>query len=371
MNDRLPFGRSWWALCFSLSGGAIVIDALQRHAASTELAFTAAGALIFVAMFFSLLRAWKTGRSGLWQTLTIALLGAVFAPFNGAAWIFLVIAAAFAAVVGGEEVRKTIFLIGAIVAIALIATLAANLPWTFVSSVAGFGIPTAVMCTLTLRRAVAVRELARQGERERISRDMHDVLGHTLSLILLKVDLATRVAHEDPDRTVRELADVERITRETLEEVRQTLKGYRTRTLQDEFELAKQTLTIAGLSVSATFDPPQLAPEREQALCLALREGVTNIVRHARATRGALSVAVSSGHCVMIIEDDGEQCPGDATDSGAKPPAARAPRGDGLQGIRERIARLGGAVAADTGRGMRLTITLPISPVSAGEVRTS
>ena len=116
-------------------------------------------------------------------------------------------------------------------------------------------VPTALICTLTLRRANAVRELARHSERERIARDMHDVLGHTLSVIILKTDLAARLAHQNLDQAVNEIADANRIARDTLEEVRQTLRGYRARSLEHEFELAKKTLAIAGLTVTGSLIP--------------------------------------------------------------------------------------------------------------------
>src|SRR5262249_4493228 len=157
-------------------------------------ALTIAGVVAFIGIFLSVLLAWKQGRSGLWQTAAITLIGAGFAPFNSAGWVFFAVPSAFAAWVAAGDVRKVASIVGGIIAIALIEQVALKLPWSFLGAVAGYGIPTAIMTTLTLRRAIAVRELARHGERERIARDMHDVLGHTLSVIILKTDLAARLA---------------------------------------------------------------------------------------------------------------------------------------------------------------------------------
>jgi two-component system, NarL family, sensor histidine kinase DesK len=176
---------------------------------------------------------------------------------------------------------------------------------------------------------------------------MHDVLGHTLSVIILKTDLAARLAHQDPDRAVKELGDVDRIARETLDEVRQTLRGYRAKSLAHELDLARSTLTIAGVSVTTEFEPPPLEPAQENVLCLALREGVTNVVRHARAKHCRLAVIARRGECHLEIEDDGER-------------GSAAEEGGGLTGMRERVVASGGSVTHRVDRGTRLIVTLPL-----------
>lgn len=320
------------------------------------MSLTIAGVIAFIAMFISALLDWKRGRSGLWQTAAITLIGVLFAPFNSAGWLFFVVASAFAAWVAAGNIRGVALIVGGVTVIALIEKIILNLPWSFVGLVAGDGIPTAIMCTLTLRRAIAVRELARHNERERIARDMHDVLGHTLSVIILKTDLAARLAHQDPDRTVKELSDVDRIARETLDEVRQTLRGYRAQSLEHELELARNTLMIAGVSVTTEFDPPRLEPAQENVLCLALREGVTNVVRHARAKHCRLVVTTRHGNCLLEIEDDGERAPVADVAGGSE----IEHEGAGLRGMRERVAASGGSVTQRMDRGTRLTIRLPL-----------
>jgi two-component system sensor histidine kinase DesK len=208
--------------------------------------------------------------------------------------------------------------------------------------------------------------LAAVAERERIARDLHDVLGHTLSVIVLKAELAKRLLTTDPARAATEIADVERTARTALAEVREAIGGYRSRGLAAEIETARRTLDTAGIALvlnpdaagvtlatnagapglaSETWLGPPLNPHEETALALALREAVTNIVRHARATTCTLRFASEDGARRLIVEDNG------AT------PITR--EGNGLRGMRERIESLGGHLALEHDRGTRLLITLP------------
>ena len=132
----------------------------------------------------------------------------------------------------------------------------------------------------------AVEEMARIAERERIGRDLHDLLGHTLSVIVLKSELASKLADRDPARAVAEIRDVERISREALMEVRKAVRGYRSEGLLDEVANAERVLVAAGITPEIAVIPANLPPEEDRALAYALREAVTNVVRHAER-RGA------------------------------------------------------------------------------------
>lgn len=362
MTDRSPFSSHWWAACFSLSGFVALVDPVRRHASTTELALTLAGIAAFIALYLLLLLGWRREKSGLWQTLAIAALGILFYPFNSAAWVFLVVAYAFAACVAAGNTRMTILMVGGIMAAAALVTALLGLPWSRLSPVIGFGIPTAVMCTITLRKSAMIRELTRHYERERMARDMHDVLGHTLSTIVLKIDLAARLAHKYPDRAVAELMDVDRIARDTLDEVRETLQGYRARSIGRELEIARHTLAIADVIATVESDLPRLDAAQENALCLALREGVTNVVRHAKARNCRISVTSHQGSCSLEIEDDG------AGESSDQHSIERS--GSGLQGMRERIVACGGTVSRESVGGTRLVITLPLRAAGSREQPT-
>lgn len=194
--------------------------------------------------------------------------------------------------------------------------------------------------------------LAAVAERERIARDLHDVLGHTLSLIILKAELAGRLVSIDTERAATEIGEVERTARSALKEIRAAIVGYRTHGLATEIESARCVLKAAGIVLEAEGLPLQdamLHPQEETALCLGLREAITNIVRHAHATRCRLSFLVCDGRRQWTVENDG--------------PRATVREGNGLRGMRERIEALGGRVSIESpageGGGTRLMLELP------------
>jgi two-component system sensor histidine kinase DesK len=195
--------------------------------------------------------------------------------------------------------------------------------------------------------------LAAVAERERIARDLHDVLGHTLSVIVLKAELAGRLLNHptnaDPVRAAAEIADVERITRTALADVREAIGGYRSQGLAAEIEAAQRILDAAGVQLivdSASATSAGLSAAEETVLALALREAVTNIVRHAQATTCRLRFITESGRRRLVVEDNGRH------------PLAR--EGNGLRGMRERVESLGGQLSLERDRGTRILIDLPL-----------
>ncbi|MEI9978745.1 MAG: sensor histidine kinase [Edaphobacter sp.] len=190
--------------------------------------------------------------------------------------------------------------------------------------------------------------LAAVAERERIARDLHDVLGHTLSVIVLKAELARRLIERDPARAAQEIAEVERTARTALTEVREAIGGYRSQGLPAEMEQARNTLQSAGVTLACESPLPQLHATEETVLCLALREAVTNIVRHALATHCTMRFATSpDGYRTLLIADNG-----------ASPILNE---GNGLRGMRERVQSLGGRLSISTDPGVTLLIELPQS----------
>ena len=190
-----------------------------------------------------------------------------------------------------------------------------------------------------------IEQLAKLAERERIARDLHDVLGHTLSVIVLKSELAGRLFSRDPQRAAAEIADVEMISRKALTEVREAIRGYRAEGLAAEIKRAHSALDAAGVTLVCEEKPPALTPAVESVVSLVVREAVTNIVRHAQASRCSMTFSAQNGHTSLVVEDDGRG-------------GVRA-EGNGLRGMRERIEALGGRFAVDGSRGTRLTIMVP------------
>jgi two-component system sensor histidine kinase DesK len=205
-------------------------------------------------------------------------------------------------------------------------------------------------CRLELAQG-EIDRLARIAERERIARDLHDLLGHTLSVIVLKSELASKLAEKDPQRAATEIRDVERISREALSEVRAAVQGYHSVGLEAELEHAREALTAAGIEFDAKVEPVTVSASQESVVALAIREAVTNIVRHAGAKSCQLWLRCRYFGCELEIADDGR--------------GGSAPDGFGLSGMRERVEALGGTLERDGSQGMRLILRLPV-PGSRG-----
>lgn len=192
-----------------------------------------------------------------------------------------------------------------------------------------------------------VARLAKVAERERIGRDLHDLLGHTLSVIAIKAELASKLAIRDPAAAQSEIADVERVAREALGQVRRAVSGMRAVGLRAEFANAR--LALGAVAVDFEYCAPDfgLHPEVETVLALALREAATNIIRHAGARRVAAELRREGANVVLSVRDDGVG--GALVD------------GNGLSGMRERLASLGGtlAIESEPGRGTRLRVVVP------------
>jgi len=199
-------------------------------------------------------------------------------------------------------------------------------------------------------------ELARAAvaeERLRISRDLHDLLGHSLSLITLKAELAGRVIGTDPERAAREITELETVARRSLTEVRQAVTSYRQPSLAAELVSSPRMLASAGidcqLRVPAAYSLP---PAVDAMLAWTVREGATNIVRHSAAR-----------HAEVVIELTGTAASARLSDDGTGPRGKTLPAGSGLAGLAERAARLGGALSAGAGEhgGFWLRVSVPLT----------
>jgi two-component system sensor histidine kinase DesK len=219
------------------------------------------------------------------------------------------------------------------------------------AGLAVFGMRLAFDRNLALIKARdEVAALAVSAERERMARDMHDILGHSLTVITVKAELAGRLIEVDRAKAAAEIADLERLSREALADVRATIGGFREVTLSRELVNARSALTAAGITPDLPGAVDEVPGERRELFGWAVREGVTNVVRHSGATR--CSVRVSRDH--VEVEDDGCGA-GDCTQAETD----RAGFGHGLAGLRER-ARAAGATMSighgEGGRGFRLTL---------------
>ncbi len=298
-----------------------------------------------------------------YATGAMLVLALVYVPINVSAFgIYIYIASALPELV--EEFRPLLGLLLAECAVILVQA------WLFHFSMWEWTIacPISVSTGMNLwhfhaqRRTDArlkmahdeIEQLAKTAERERIARDLHDVLGHTLSLIAIKSELAERLLASDPERTGRELAEIQATARRALTEVRQTVSGYRSQGLEAEMQQAAAALAAAGVTVvSRPASLPRLPAQQEASLSLIVREAVTNIVRHAGAHSCTLALHADAHATVLEVCDDGRGCTG--------------LEGNGLRGMRERVRDLGGTLLlrSNTGdtRGTTLRIALP-APVA-------
>src|SRR4051794_32963205 len=324
---------------------------LLAHEGAGRIALTWFATAVFIAIYLAGYRV--RGPRLLWIIAAITVLGVAFMPINSGAGAFFIFAASFAG--STATMRKAVLVIGIVLLVLLVDVFVIGLSpliwwWAafFTVAIGAVSAHFAQAGRANRRLQLAqdeIEHLAKVAERERIARDLHDVLGHTLSLIILKSELASKLADRDPQRARDEIRDVERISREALSEVRQAVRGYRAG-LQQELDGATAMLRAAAIELTTEIDPVPLAAGQEAILALALREAVTNVVRHSEATRCTIALHRVGDDIRLIVSDDGR---GGGTD------------GAGISGMRERIAALGGSVARDGSRGTTLTVTLPLA----------
>jgi two-component system sensor histidine kinase DesK len=292
-------------------------------------------------------------------TVLMIAMAAIFIPLNGGALGLLI----YAAAAGGFNVkfRWVIALLGIEIAILLFYVARLHID---VGSWVSMGLLIILVSLGNHHWAVThcaeeklrlaqgeMEHLAKVAERERIARDMHDVLGHALSLITLKAELARKLVDRDPERAKQEMQDVEITSRAALADVREAIRGYRTEGIFAELARARAALETAGVTVECDTDQVPLSPAQESVLALALREAVTNVVRHAEASRCNVSLKKNDALCTLEIADDG--C------------GAAGPEGNGLRGMRERLEALGGSLRLLTSNGTRLIIDLPLASAAS------
>lgn len=348
-----------WAIYSALYFGFFFIDPIESHVSLLRWFFIALGTIAFLLLYFGIF--WVSNRQALAHLAALVLLGVLFTPYNGGADTFFIFAVACAPFIVDTELGAIKILIA--VELCVILTW-----WAFHQSVwfliFGGGLSLVVGSSnihfaqrnrankKLLRAQEEIEQLAKVAERERIARDLHDVLGHTLSVIILKSELAGKLLDRDPGRAGNEIREVEQISRQALADVRDAIRGYRSQGLAAELARAKSTLETAGLTVQCDASTTMKIPAvQESVLSLAVREAVTNVVRHAQARTCRMRLEQQNGNCRLEIKDDGR--------------GGSYAEGNGLRGMRERVEMLGGTLDRNTEAGTTLTITLPLKESTA------
>lgn len=306
----------------------------------------------FLALYFN--GFWRRGWAVLPNIIGLAAIGAVWAPSNPGAAVFLIYSASFVGQLG--PLRRAVGVLVAILAVAALLALLLQPHPIFWSTALVFSLLIGMVGIYYAghsRRSAElrlsqqeVRQLAQVAERERISRDLHDLLGHTLSVITLKAELARQLVREDPARAEREIGDVEEVSRAALAEVREAVVGMRRRGLPGELEHARVALKAAGVEFELEGETPTLPPDAEAVLAMVLREAVTNVIRHAEAVQCRVLLRAEAGEVLLEVRDDGR--------------GAGQREGSGIQSMRARLDDCGGRLDIDSSGGTRLRARLPL-----------
>jgi two-component system sensor histidine kinase DesK len=291
-----------------------------------------------------------------WCVAGMAALAFVLLPYNPGAQCYIIFACAFLPFCFTTP--------RALLAMLLLLALFAGAWWSrgwsplYMASAVLVGLAVGLMNISFERRARAdaqlrlsheeVRRLAAVAERERIGRDLHDLLGHTLSLVALKADLAARLLARDPAAARQEMEDVSQVAREALGQVRRAVSGIRAAQLAAEMASAKLLLESSGVTFRYQVDALPQCAQLETVFAMVLREAATNIQRHAQAGNAQLRLWCEHGQAWLEIRDDGRG-------------SAMQP-GTGLASMRERLEAVGGSLRIDSerGQGTRLLASAPM-----------
>jgi len=315
--------------------------------------------LLTLVVFFAVYCAsyWLHGRQVLACVGAACLLGILWVHWNPGAASLFIFACAMCCRIGGT--KRPLAAILAVLAIGAAASfLSPAMQMVFLTPLLMAGLPVGLSCIMDerlrssraalMRKQEEVEHMARIAERERISRDLHDLLGHSLSTIALKAELARKLARRDLDACEREIADIETNAREALAEVRAAVTGFRQSGLVQALASARANLLAADIALDERVERVALAPAAEHVVALAVREAVTNIVRHAQASRCTLSLERAHGHVVLRVLDDG-----------CLRSLEELRHGNGLAGMRERVTALGGRLSLQAGAGLALELHVP------------
>ncbi|WP_055568461.1 sensor histidine kinase, partial [Streptomyces atriruber] len=240
--------------------------------------------------------------------------------------------------------------------------------WSGVNVAYGTFLSTMVTAAI-LSLSEAVRELretreelartAVEKERLRFSRDLHDLLGHTLSVIVVKAEATRRLAPRDLDAALGQVADIESVGRQALTEIREAVTGYREGSLATELDRARDLLEAAGIGTVVRQSGPPLAPQTAALLGWVVRESATNVVRHSGAAHCDIEVTGTPDQTRLVITDDGRGTDSTASGDGLT--------GSGLKGLAERLAAAGGSLTSGPAprSGFRVTAVLPATEDAA------
>lgn len=315
----------------------------------------AVGLIAFLACYFSSL--WVHGPQLIACIASIFIIGVVMAQFNFGASVFFVYAAAAC-----SQFKTYRVALGAltfiICSIGLFAAFTQQSTYFWVPAV----LFSFIIGLMTVHQAEVERKnkalklsqqqieaLAKTAERERIGRDLHDILGHSLSVITLKSELASKMIDKgiELDKIRDEIKAVEQLSRETLAQVRGAVVGYNQATIRDELLQAQVATKAADIELISNIETLELPADTESQLALITREAITNIVRHAETERAWVTLREQDNVIELTIADQGEMNDYQAN--------------SGFNSMRQRIVKLGGEMHIQNAP-TKLRFLLPVAP---------
>lgn len=318
----------------------------------TQMIAATAGLVLFLALYFAAFKA--TGRRLIMLAVATLLISFALA-FTGSNWTVITIYAA--AMVGNlRPPRRAAMLVGSFAVATCVLALVTRQPLIFWV----FGVFLTIMVgAANISRAALedknqalaesrneVRQLAAAAERERIGRDLHDLLGRTLTLIAIKADLAAKLADRDSDEARNEMRDIAAAARQGLADVRSAVSGMTGATLSRELASSQAALSVAGIRCKIEGDADRIDPGSSAVLAMALREAITNVIRHSGASSCEILLEQYPGGLEMTVSDNGH---GEAVRAGG-----------GISGLRSRLGAAGGDLAVcGTAEGTQVVARLP------------
>jgi two-component system sensor histidine kinase DesK len=325
---------------------------LQNRPTAAAVAASALGIGLFLVLYF---RAYASALRPRFA-YALGMLGIGFALYRcGGIWTVF---AVYAAATLGFARPGRFAAIGVALILALLTGFGLSLgvsPWEwgsglFFSAIIGVGATFAGAINARNTALAAAREESRHlavvAERERIARDLHDVLGHTLTVVAVKAELARKLIERDPPAAAREIEEIHATARAALAEVRIAVNGMRSTTLAQELASARSALESAGIAVTSDVTAEPLPPLVETALAYVIREAATNVLRHSGARRCRITLAREGSEAALEIHDDGQ--------------GGRIVEGHGVTGMRQRLMAVRGALELREESGMHLFARAPI-----------
>ncbi|MGF1463359.1 MAG: sensor histidine kinase [Maricaulaceae bacterium] len=321
----------------------------------TDIAVAGVAIVAFLPIFWACFE--KQSLKALPLILAMEALAWACAPFHGMQGTFHIYACVHAGF--QRPAKRAVMLIAALTLAYVAMGFALDLPKVFeIGFVVFLGLVTGVSCMaggeamerqkLVERARVLDQQLAAQAERERIARDLHDMLGQTLTVAALKAEIADKMLDRDLDRARAEIADIRAAAREALKNVRSVVVGLNATTLDQELDQARAACEAAGVGFTVLGPRPELDARTDMTLGLAVREAVTNIVRHSGANAAHVRFAETVDGVSVEVSDNGR--------------GGALVEGSGLKGLRRRLQDLGGRLSVNAEAGVRLTFDLPLGP---------